>query len=385
VAEVTGLLRYSWAFAITALSCITAPSVSETGEGESESGAASCPTPEEDPWAIAPIEQRVIEVDGLADALFVVDLDSDGRDEVLIDRSGADALLWQSGEVEAVGGGSATRTIAGDLVGDANADLVAGTQGGMLRVAPGLGPGFAAWVEVGTPVAGPVSPRGVVRDAAGAGGVVAATDSGVVVFVGDFSGAAGPLASVTLEAASEVTSIAVGDLFASDESGASEIVIGRPGSTGNNIGVWRFDGASMSSERVAEFEAGGSPETVRAIDVNLDGALDVAVSTTQGSIVVALGDGEGAFSSIIDSEFEPRLVSFAFAPLDCDAALDVWAVDFASGTFSFVARGFGTGGFSAEDVALGSDTFSVASADLDGDGLQEVVALSPDSVSVWGP
>jgi hypothetical protein len=98
-----------------------------------------------------------------------------------------------------------------------------------------------------------------------------------------------------------------------------------------SMGGFEFEGYPMP--------IGGSPGAVNLFDVNRDGDLDLLVPTGEGKLKLALGDGNGTFPVI-----EPP-------------AAGGWP------------------------VPVGA-VFS-ALADLDGDGLPDLVMVSPKTPNVW--
>ena len=92
---------------------------------------------------------------------------------------------------------------------------------------------------------------------------------------------------------------------------------------------------------------GGPPVDAAIDDVDLDGDLDLAVSTDDGRVAILLGDGKGGFgapSTFVAGSTARRL---AFARLDADALPDL-AVAITNGNAEDAIaafRGDGRGGF----------------------------------------
>jgi hypothetical protein len=161
---------------------------------------------------------------------------------------------------------------------------------------------------------------------------------------------------------------------------------------GANVAVLLGKGNGTFKPAVA-YSAGGSggDYTVVAQDLNADGFLDLVVglecsdsSCVSGGVGVLLGTGTGTFGTAVSYPTEGLVtVSAAVADMNGDGKPDLVAANVAcnstcvSGSLA-VMLGNGDGTFQpALGFGLqGDDTYSVAAADLNGDGAVDLLAAS---------
>ena len=214
--------------------------------------------------------------------------------------------------------------------------------------------------------------------------------------------------------------VAVGDFNA---DGAQDVAVASSDSAQVAVLLGRGDGTFASEHR---FPAGNDPLDVAAADLNGDGKLDlVTANPTDDSVNVLLGQGDGTFGMPSPYLAGDRPSALVATDLNGDGRLDLAAANSSSddvsvllgngdGTFASQRRypvgdypwvlavsdfqgdghpdlvtandgtrdlsllsGDGTGGFHPEvRLALGTDPYpfpqSVAAADLDGDGKQDL-------------
>jgi Ca2+-binding RTX toxin-like protein len=135
--------------------------------------------------------------------------------------------------------------------------------------------------------------------------------------------------------------------------------------------------------------AGADPTSVAVADLNNDGNQDwVTANFSPDTVSVLIGNGGGGFSSVpvvtLGAGADPT--SVAVADLNADGKQDLATANRGADTVS-VLLGIGGGGFSpAPAVALGAgaDPASVAVGDLSNDGNLDLVTANPglDTVSV---
>ena len=134
------------------------------------------------------------------------------------------------------------------------------------------------------------------------------------------------------------------------------------------------------------------PETVDSADFNGDGKLDLLIAGSTATFV-ALGNGDGTFqfgnSQLIwlaGGDASPEYMSALVTDLDQDGKPDAIVLDGQSGFLSLFVND-GTGTFPNAAVTpytfqLAADSYSVAAADFNGDGLPDIIASSKGSRSL---
>jgi len=215
-------------------------------------------------------------------------------------------------------------------------------------------------------------------------------------------------------------------------------------STANSISIFTGKGNNQYIPG-ATYSVGTDPEFVVLADLNNDGHLDIVVvckgdQVTPGSVVILLGNGDGTFTSAPSGSLAPGLapITAAVADFNNDGKLDLAIVDegddttqsvvavyLGNGDGSFgtpttfqvgvspksiaaglltttghidlvvgnsrnfsvtVLQGTGTGSFSTAatlNFFTGNSETSVAIADLNGDGLADVIATGGNGVVVF--
>ncbi|WP_298965458.1 FG-GAP-like repeat-containing protein [uncultured Methylobacterium sp.] len=134
---------------------------------------------------------------------------------------------------------------------------------------------------------------------------------------------------------------------------------------------------------VTDVPTGSNPLAVTTADVNGDGRQDLLVANyASGTVSVRLGRGDGTFTSATDVPTGNRPLSVTTADVNGDGRQDLLVANNSSGTVS-VRLGVGDGTFtSADDVPTGNGPRSVTTADVNGDGRQDLLVANADSDTV---
>jgi hypothetical protein len=202
-------------------------------------------------------------------------------------------------------------------------------------------------------------------------------------------------AKVDFTAGTQPRSVAVGDL---DGDGKPELVVANGGL--NTVSVYRNTsssgsiGAGSFAAKV-DFTTGSGPISVALGDLDGDGKPELAVAnyssnsvsvirnlSSSGSIVV------GSFAAKVDFVTGAGPISVALGDLDGDGKPDLVVANESSYRVSIfrntaTSGSIGSGSFAAKvDFTPGSNPYSVAIGDLDGDGKLDLVVANFNSNSV---
>lgn len=269
------------------------------------------------------------------EALASLDIDGDCADDLLVAADGAPVAAWStssSGAISVDGARLADPEAAhalavGDLDGDGWADLVKiGVDGGSVLLSD--------------------RKQGFVR---ATGFSVQPTNS---------------------------TAAAIGDL---DQDGISDLLVGfsdgpllwtRGDGTGGFTGLTALPGTSQTA-------------AVALFDLDHDGALDVIAGTTAG-LAVYRNDGQGSFTDVsatlVPPGLDTNIVALRVVDTDGDCALDLLV---AGATTAPHLLALGASGL-VDRGAIGTDPVrDLDAADLDGDGLPEVVGVGFTRIEIY--
>ncbi|MGD0273464.1 MAG: FG-GAP-like repeat-containing protein [Gaiellaceae bacterium] len=179
-------------------------------------------------------------------------------------------------------------------------------------------------------------------------------------------------------------SVAVGDF---NGDGIKDLAVADSGSTLNNVSVLLGTGTG-SFGAATNFTAGNYPDSVAIGDFNGDGKQDLATTNNNasGTVSVLLGTGAGSFVKTgTDSPVGSNPWSVAVGDFNGDGRQDLAVANFSSATVS-VLLGNGDGTFTVHSTpSAGLSPHSVAVGDFDGNGKQDLAIandISSGTVSV---
>lgn len=329
-------------------------------------------------------------------ALFAGDLNGDGLVDLAVTNELGDSITvflnqgggtFQRGASDFGTGAYPTGGTIADFNRDGIADIAtANYHGNSVSILLGVGDGTfraaahyptAAGAETSNLAAGDLNGDGILDIVA----TNPATGS-VSVFLGLPDGTLGPAVNLPVHGGiSAPFSAAIGDF---DGDGKNDVAIADM--IGRTIVVRLGNGDGTLGTEVA-FPEGGTPAYICiAADVDLDGKLDL-VCANRGSddVSVLRGRGDGTFLDPLVSSTGTGTgpYSVAVADIDRDGVPDVVTANFLSGTAS-VLLGIGDGRFEAPiDVGrMGDFTYGVVARDFDGDGKPDIAACNAVSSDV---
>lgn len=321
-------------------------------------------------------------------SVTLADFDADGDEDMVVANFAGDSVsvllnlgngTFTPSMTYATGGDPMSVAVA-DMDGDGDEDLaVANNSSHSISVLLGNGDGtFAAHIEY----AAASFPRCIIAEDLDGDGAqdLAAGNFGAAsmsVFLGPGDGTFParvdyPLAHLPL-------SITAGDFDGDGEqdlaSAGQSLQGGNPGSVAIFLGLG--DGSFMVN---GTFTTELFPHAVLDSDVDDDGVFDLIVTCTTlggGSVWVFRGFGDGTFG--LASAYQPSGHSTVHVDLDGDGVRDLATARYHGGVLLglVVHPGSSNGSFdSSEYHRVGLGLSSVASADLDGDGDQDLVGVA---------
>jgi len=262
---------------------------------------------------------------------------------------------------------------SGDLNGDQHGDLLTGGPFGQVTIL--LGQGDGTFTSSGLGVSGQEISSVTLGDWNSDGRLDAAatilSPDHIVILNGDGAGGLSPTGA--LAASSFPAIVRSGDL---DRDGDLDLVVSQSG----GVSIYLGNGDGTFAPRT-DYAMGGVSHGLVLEDFNLDGRLDVATANIAShDLAIRFGLGNGALGGV-------TLIALGAAPFDLiardwnhDGMADL-AVGMGSDDIRIYA-GDGSGGFTPGATLSGfGDLVQVASADLDLDGNDDLIATSLAAVA----
>jgi len=171
------------------------------------------------------------------------------------------------------------------------------------------------------------------------------------------------------------SSVAVGDF-----NGDSKPDLALANELSDNVSVLLGDGVGGFGPP-ANFAARKEPFAIVSADFNKDGKADLAVGHIfgQGLISVLLGNGDGTFGAATDVGSTSNVTGIATADFNNDNNPDLAVSSFG---FQLILLGNGSGGFTSNNVTVGSQASAVAVGDFNGDNFKDA-AFTTNGSGNW--
>ncbi len=318
-------------------------------------------------------------------ALASGDLDGDGALDLAVGNgAGASVLLLRrSGDTfvptATIPVGTAVSAVAlGDVNADGRADLIVAEEAGGLAVFANNG--RAGFSRVFTATVGPEPIALAILDDRSPGFegngdgradlLVLNRGANDVAVLNGFGDGRFEM-SARLVVGSEPVGFAVGD-FVEDETGAADIVTANRGSA--SLSVVRSNGGG-SFQAALSFATGPRPIAALSADFDRDGWPDVVtLNAGDGTVSFLRGNGRGALRAPVSVAALPDPTAIAAGDFDGNGFLDLAVTSADSGravTLPNSIAGFGL----QRPVDFGGAVDRLRSADLNGDGLDDLVAM----------
>ena len=184
-------------------------------------------------------------------------------------------------------------------------------------------------------------------------------------------------------AGSAASSVAVGDF---NGDGIQDLAIGNFGAANVTV-LWAMGRAGSRRPRAARLRWERLPVSIAVGDFNGDGILDLATANeNSGNVTVLLGNGSGGFIPATGSPFAVGAgpVSIAVGDFNSDGIPDLAVANYGSSNVT-VLLGNGSGGFTpatGSPFTVGTSPASIAVADLNGDGIQDLAVANSGGSNV---
>lgn len=346
-------------------------------------------------------------------AVTVADINHDGRSDLVVVNAGQSSTSQSSvsvllgngnGSFQAalttpilnggVAGGNAHSVAVGDFNGDGKLDVALNTSGSPanpgVEVLLGKGDGSfqASHLILGVGQT-PLSVAAGDFDHNGALDLVTANSNGTLsLLLGNGDGTFRPRADLTVGGAPRT--VAVGDF---NGDGKLDVVTAQQLTDTVSVLLGNGNGTFAGTRAFAASGVNFTPDSMVVADVNGDGKLDLAIKSVSVldsdafQVGVLLGQGDGTFHAPLLGAAQPGgSGDLVLGDFNHDGRIDVAVADqleTTTGNLSVFA-GNGDGTFQSlirlDLLTGGNDPLGVAAADLNGDGLTDLVAANAPSV-----
>ena len=348
----------------------------------------SFPNAPESPFSVGSEPQSVVvgdfNGDGIAD-LAVANANSNTVSIFL--GTGTGSFTQPMGSPHTVGQNPFALAV-GDFNSDGHVDLAVANEGSD-TVTILLGDGSGHFTNTGTPVAVGENPFGLaVGDFNGDGiadlAVANESSGSVTILQGNGSGgfAAVP-GSQQVAVGNNPNGVSVGDF---NGDGHADLAVANEGT--DTVTILLGDGTGHFTPEPA-IAVGSHPRLVAVGDFNGDGFADLAVANSgDGTVSILLGNGSGGFTQPTGTPItvgaSPR--SVAIGDFNGDGHADLAVADSGpSNNTVTILLGNGSGGFAPapeSPITVGSNPYSVAVSDFNGDGYADMAVANEGSNTV---
>jgi FG-GAP-like repeat/FG-GAP repeat len=310
-------------------------------------------------------------------AIAAGDFNNDGKLDVVVAGSSVALLLGTgTGSFQppiTLSSSSARTVAAGDFNGDGNLDLAIGGYSNEVLVALGNGDGaFGSFVSSPTPQPWAVYPGKFHNN--GLTDLILVEMRSLHVYLLTSNG------DGTFQQSSPIVrgawGVAIADMNGDGNQDFVTIDAGEP------VRVWLGDGkGDFTIKWQAATEA--YPYYVAIADVNGDGIPDVVTATSDGSVSVLLGNGDGTLQKSYSyiGTFPQWVGVGSFFGSDHADIATLGAGNYLSGVVISLLRNRGSGNFGLRNIILQDAGASFALADMNQDGIPDVVAPNGGYVS----
>ncbi len=173
------------------------------------------------------------------------------------------------------------------------------------------------------------------------------------------------------------TGVSTGKAMLTDSNNDSYLDIIILNTTRDNITVILGTGNGTFAAVGKNYTTGDDPYSLALADVNNDEKPDIITSNSSYTISVLIGNGDGSFQQKIDSEIWRLPENIKLNDIDLDGNFDA-LVTFKSADNLEILRGDGTGRFAAFKFILHNKPNAIEIADFNGDGYHDIFSLNSD-------